>query len=161
VKIFTLMSRDEIDKLIEEHNQAPHLRVLQKALAREITIRVHSEEALKGAEEASQILFGKATTEALRRLDEKTLLSVFDGVPTVTVSKEKVSEGRDITEFLAAETAIFASKGEARRMLKDNGLSVNKEKVNDTYQISNSDLLNGRYILIQKGKKNYYLVIVE
>ncbi len=161
VKIFTLMSRDEIDKLIEEHSQAPHLRVLQKALAREITIRVHSEEALKGAEEASQILFGKATTEALRRLDEKTLLSVFDGVPTVTVSKEKVSEGRDITEFLAAETAIFASKGEARRMLKDNGLSVNKEKVNDTYQISNSDLLNGRYILIQKGKKNYYLVIVE
>ena len=161
VKIFTLMSRDEIEKLIEEHSQSPHLRVLQKALAREITIRVHSEEALKGAEEASQILFGKATTEALRRLDEKTLLSVFDGVPTVTISKEKVSEGLDITEFLAAETEIFASKGEARRMLKDNGLSVNKEKVNEAYQITSSDLLNGRYILIQKGKKNYYLVIVE
>lgn len=161
VKIFTLMSRDEIEKLIEEHSQSPHLRVLQKALAREITIRVHSEEALKGAEEASQILFGKATTEALRRLDEKTLLSVFEGVPTVTVSKEKVSEGLDITEFLAVETAIFASKGEARRMLKDNGLSVNKEKVNEAYQITSSDLLNGRYILIQKGKKNYYLVIVE
>lgn len=161
VKIFTLMSRDEIEKLIEEHSQSPHLRVLQKALAREITIRVHSEEALKGAEEASQILFGKATTEALRRLDEKTLLNVFDGVPTVTVSKEKVSEGLDITEFLAVETAIFASKGEARRMLKDNGLSVNKEKVNEAYQITSSDLLNGRYILIQKGKKTYYLVIVE
>lgn len=161
VKIFTLMSRDEIEKLIEEHSQSPHLRVLQKALAREITIRVHSEEALKGAEEASQILFGKATTEALRRLDEKTLISVFEGVPTVTVSKEKVSEGLDITEFLAVETAIFASKGEARRMLKDNGLSVNKEKVNEAYQITSSDLLNGRYILIQKGKKNYYLVIVE
>ncbi len=161
VKIFTLMSRDEIEKLIEEHSQAPHLRLLQKALAREITIRVHSEEALKGAEEASQILFGKATTEALRRLDEKTLLSVFDGVPTVAVSKEKVSEGLDITEFLATETEIFASKGEARRMLKDNGLSVNKEKVNDAYQITSSDLLNGRYILVQKGKKNYYLVIAE
>ncbi|MDD4087071.1 MAG: tyrosine--tRNA ligase [Bacteroidales bacterium] len=161
VKIFTLMSRDEIEKLIEEHSQSPHLRVLQKALAREITIRVHSEEALKGAEEASQILFGKATTEALRRLDEKTLISVFEGVPTVTVSKEKVSEGLDITEFLAVETAIFASKGEARRMLKDNGLSVNKEKVNEAYQITSSDLLNGRYILIQKGKKTYYLVIVE
>jgi len=161
VKIFTLMSRDEIEKLIEEHNQSPHLRLLQKALAREITIRVHSEEALKGAEEASQILFGKATTEALRKLDEKTLLNVFDGVPTVSISKDKISEGIDITEFLTTETAIFASKGEARRMLKDNGLSVNKEKVNDVYQITSSDLLNGRYILVQKGKKNYYLVIVE
>jgi len=161
VKIFTLMSRDEIEKLIEEHNQLPHLRLLQKALAREITIRVHSEEALKGAEEASQILFGKATTEALRKLDEKTLLNVFDGVPTVSISKDKISEGIDITEFLTTETAIFASKGEARRMLKDNGLSVNKEKVNDVYQITSSDLLNGRYILVQKGKKNYYLVIVE
>ncbi|HOI31412.1 MAG: tyrosine--tRNA ligase [Bacteroidales bacterium] len=161
IKIFTLMSKDEIDKLIEEHTQAPHLRILQKALAGEITIRVHTGEALKGAEEASQILFGKATTEALRKLDEKTLLSVFDGVPTVSISKDKISEGIDVTEFLATETEIFASKGEARRMLKDNGLSVNKEKVNEAYQISGTDLLNGRYILIQKGKKNYYLVIAE
>lgn len=161
VKIFTLMNQDEIEKLIEEHKQAPHLRLLQKALAREITVRVHSEEALKGAEEASQILFGKATTDALRRLDEKTLLSVFDGVPTFTVPKDIIAKGLDITDFLAAETAVFSSKGEARRMLKDNGLSINKEKVNETYQISSSDLLNEKYILVQKGKKNYFLVIIE
>jgi tyrosyl-tRNA synthetase len=161
VKIFTLMSQDEIERLIEEHKQAPHLRLLQKALAREITVRVHSEEALKGAEEASQILFGKATTEALRRLDEKTLLSVFDGVPTFTVPKDKIISGLDVIEFLAAETAVFASKGEARRMLKDNGLAINKEKVKESYQISSSDLLNEKYILVQKGKKNYFLVIIE
>jgi len=161
VKIFTLMNQDEIEKLIEEHKQAPHLRLLQKALAREITVRVHSEEALKGAEEASQILFGKATTDALRRLDEKTLLSVFDGVPTFTVPKDIIAKGLDITDFLAAETAVFSSKGEARRMLKDNGLSINKEKVNETYQISSSDLLNEKYILVKKGKKNYFLVIIE
>ncbi len=161
VKIFTLMNQDEIEKLIEEHKQAPHLRLLQKALAREITVRVHSEEALKGAEEASQILFGKATTDALRRLDEKTLLSVFEGVPTFTVSKNIIAKGVDIIDFLAAETAVFSSKGEARRMLKDNGLSINKEKVNETYQISSSDLLNEKYILVQKGKKNYFLVIIE
>jgi tyrosyl-tRNA synthetase len=161
VKIFTLMNKDEIENLIEDHNKAPHLRLLQKALAREITIRVHSEEALKGVEEASQILFGKATTEALRRLDEQTLLSVFDGVPTVSIQKSKLNEGLDIVDFLATKTEIFPSKGEARRMLKDNGLSINKQKVNDAYQITSSDLLNDRYILVQKGKKNYYLVIAE
>jgi tyrosyl-tRNA synthetase len=122
---------------------------------------VHSEEALKGVEEASQILFGKATTEALRRLDEQTLLSVFDGVPTVSIQKSKLNEGLDIVDFLATKTEIFPSKGEARRMLKDNGLSINKQKVNDAYQITSSDLLNDRYILVQKGKKNYYLVIAE
>ncbi|MDA3944092.1 MAG: tyrosine--tRNA ligase [Bacteroidetes bacterium] len=161
VKIFTLMERHEIDSLIEEHQKEPHLRLLQKALAREITIRVHSEEALQLAEEASQILFGKGTTAALRKLDEKTLLSVFEGVPNVSVGHKIIAQGTDITDFLTTHSQIFASKGEARRMLKDNGVSINKEKVNETSQLGLPDLLNDRYILVQKGKKNYYLVSVS
>jgi tyrosyl-tRNA synthetase len=160
VKIFTLMSRQEIVKLEQEHQQAPHQRLLQKALAREITVRVHSEEALQLAEEASQILFGKGTTDALRKLDEKTLLSVFEGVPAVEVQRDLLTESIDITEFLTTHTNIFPSKGEARRMLKDNGVSLNKEKVKEDVQVGATDLLNNKYILVQKGKKNYYLVHV-
>ncbi len=161
IKIFTLLSRNEIDQLIAEHAQAPHLRVLQKALAREITIRVHSEEDLQLAEDASQILFGKGTTESLLKLDEATLLSVFEGVPRAEMSKQQLSEPLDITEFLTTHTDIFSSKTEARRMLKDNGVSLNKMKISETTQISTADLLNNKYILVQKGKKNYYLVVVE
>ena len=160
IKIFTLMSREEIEKLEEEHQLAPHQRQLQKALAQEITTRVHSEEALQLAEEASQILFGKGTTDALRKLDEKTLLSVFEGVPAVDVQRNTLAESLDITEFLTTHTNIFPSKGEARRMLKDNGVSINKEKVKDDTQVGIADLLNNKYILVQKGKKNYYLVHV-
>jgi len=160
VKIFTLMSRQEIEKLEEEHQQAPHQRQLQKALAREITVRVHDEEALQLAEEASQILFGKGTTDALRKLDENTLLNVFEGVPAVEVQRDLLTESIDITEFLTTHTNIFPSKGEARRMLKDNGVSLNKEKVKDDTQVGTADLLNDKYILVQKGKKNYYLVHV-
>ncbi|NOU47390.1 MAG: tyrosine--tRNA ligase [Bacteroidales bacterium] len=161
IKIFTLLSREEIDKLIEEHAKAPHLRILQKALASDLTIKVHSLEDLQLAEEASQILFGKGTSEALNRLDESTLLSVFEGVPNATVSKHILDEALDITEFLTTHTNIFPSKGEARRMLKDNGVSLNKMKVTETTSLSTTDLLKGKYLLVQKGKKNYYLVVLE
>lgn len=161
VKIFTLMSCDEIDELIKKHAEAPHLRELQKALARELTIRVHSEEDFLMAEEASQILFGKGTAQALHKLNETTLLSVFDGVPRANISKNALNEGIEIAEFLTAHTNIFASKGEARRMLKDNGVSINKDKVSETKTLNSNDLLNEKYILVQKGKKNYYLVIAE
>jgi tyrosyl-tRNA synthetase len=161
IKIFTLLSRAEIDKLIEEHAQAPHLRILQKALANDLTIKVHSLEDLQLAEEASQILFGKGTSEALNRLDESTLLSVFEGVPKAIVSKHILDEPLDITEFLTTHTNIFPSKGEARRMLKDNGVSLNKMKVTETTSLSPADLLKGKYLLVQKGKKNYYLVVLE
>lgn len=160
IKKFTLMKEDEINDLVARHTEAPHARELQKALAKDITIRVHSEEDYNQAVEASQILFGKGTTEALRKLDERTLLSVFEGVPQSEVKCEDVDAKVGIVEFLAEKTNIFASKGEARRMLKDNAISVNKEKVKDTYEISEADLLNEKYILIQKGKKNYFLVKV-
>jgi tyrosyl-tRNA synthetase len=161
IKIFTLLSREEIEKLVAEHALAPHQRLLQKTLAREITIRVHSEDDLQMAEEASQILFGKGTTEALHKLNESTLLSVFEGVPRANVNLEALKENMDIVEFLVTHTEIFPSKGEARRMLKDNGISVNKEKVDESKLVGEADLLNKRYILVQKGKKNYFLVIAE
>jgi tyrosyl-tRNA synthetase len=161
IKIFTLLSREEIDKLIEEHAQAPHLRVLQKALANDITVRVHSQEDLALAEEASQILFGKGTTEALYKLDESTLLSVFEGVPRASIGRLHLTEPLDITEFLTTYTNIFPSKSDARRMLKDNGVSLNKMKVTENTKITASDLMKSKYLLVQKGKKNYYLVVAE
>ncbi len=161
VKIFTLMGRDEIDALSAEHRQAPHLRLLQKALAKEVTVRVHSEEDLQTAEEASQILFGKGTTEVLRKMNESTLLSVFDGVPRATVSLSEMQNPVEIAEFLVTLTGIFPSKGEARRTLKDNGVSVNKQKVGEATFVSKDDFLQNKYILVQKGKKNYHLVVVE
>jgi tyrosyl-tRNA synthetase len=161
VKIFTLMGREEIDTLSAEHRQTPHLRLLQKALAKEVTIRVHSEEELQTAEEASQILFGKGTTEVLRKMNESTLLSVFEGVPRATVSLDELQNPVEIAEFLVTLTGIFPSKGEARRTLKDNGVSVNKQKVGEATFISKDDFLQNKYILVQKGKKNYHLVVVE
>lgn len=160
IKIFTLFNEQEIEALLKVQEEAPHLRALQKALAKDLTIRVHSEEDFNQAVEASQILFGKGTTESLKKLDERTLLSVFDGVPQSEVSREVVNNKIGIIDFLADTTNIFASKGEARRMLKDNAVSVNKEKVKYVYEISEADLLNEKYILIQKGKKNYFLVKV-
>ncbi len=160
IKKFTLFTEQEIEVLLKQQAEAPHLRELQKALAKDITIRVHSEADYNQAVEASQILFGKGTTESLKKLDERTLLSVFEGVPQSEVSREMVNNKIGIVDFLADITNIFASKGEARRMLKDNGVSVNKEKVKDNFEISETDLLNEKYILIQKGKKNYFLVKV-
>jgi tyrosyl-tRNA synthetase len=160
IKIFTLFSKEEIDELVKRHAEEPHMRELQKVLAEDITVRVHGREEFEAAVEASAILFGKATTDALKRLDERTLLAVFDGVPQFDVERARVEAGMGIIEFLAVETRVFNSNGEARRMLKDNGVSINKEKVKDSYEIGNKDLLNDTYILAQKGKKNYFLIKV-
>ena len=162
VKIFTLLPPTEIDALIEEHQTAPHLRKLQKTLAKEITCLIHGEEAYQMALEASQILFGNATSETLRRIDEKTFLSVFEGVPQFEVAMADLKEGISIVDFLAAKTTIMTSKGEARRALKSNAISINKEKVSgEETVISESHLIDGKYILAQSGKKNYFLVIVK
>lgn len=160
IKIFTLFAKEDIDQQVKQHQEEPHLRNLQKSLAKDITIRVHGEEEYNNAVEASKILFGKTTTDALKKLDERTFLAVFEGVPQFEVSANEITEGIGVLEFLAEKTSIFNSKGEARRMLKDNGVAVNKEKIKDTYQIEAKDLLNNKYILVQKGKKNYFLVIV-
>ena len=159
IKIFTLKSQEEINSIITEHEQAPHLRVLQKALADEVTTRVHSAEDLEMAIKASNILFGKSTADDLKSLDEDTFLSVFDGVPQFEVSTNDFDCG--IVDFLAEKTQVFASKGEARRMLNSNAVSINKEKVNEKKQISRADLISNKYILVQKGKKNYFLIVVS
>ncbi|MFA6200901.1 MAG: tyrosine--tRNA ligase [Bacteroidales bacterium] len=161
IKIFTLFEKEEIEAMEKEHDEAPHLRLLQKALAKDITIRVHGEKEYNAAIEASEILFGKGTTETLKNLDEKTLLSVFDGVPMFEVEKNCFKEGINIVDLVAEKTSLMASKGEARRTLKENALSLNKTKIKEDYNCTNSDLLNDKYILIQKGKKNYYLIIVK
>ncbi|MEW6134113.1 MAG: tyrosine--tRNA ligase [Bacteroidales bacterium] len=159
IRIFTTLEKEEIDGLIEEHNKAPHLRVLQKALAKDITIRVHSEADYQAAVEASEILFGRGTTEMLGHLDENTLLSVFEGVPQFHVARTALDEGIPAVDFLAVTTAVFPSKGEARRMMKDGGVSINKLRISEETIINTSHLLQGKYILVQKGKKNYFLVI--
>ena len=158
VRIFTLMSKEEVEALEKEHDKAPHLRPLQKALAEELTVRVHSREDYEAAVEASQILFGKGTTETLKKLSEDMLLSVFEGVPQFEVPAGIIASGAGILDFLAEHTQIFASKGEARRMIKDNAVSINKQKIRDDYTVSANDLLNSKYVLVQKGKKNYFLV---
>ena len=160
IKIFTLLSKEEIEALIKRHEAEPHLRELQRTLAREITTMVHSKEDLEMAEEATQILFGKGTSEALHKFDEATLLSIFDGVPQAKLSRTYLEAGMPIVDFLAL-TEVFSSKGEARKMLQGNGVSINKEKVGETDVVTKECLLNDKYILVQKGKKNYYLVIAE
>lgn len=162
IRIFTLLPKEEIERLEEEHKAAPHLRILQKALAKDITIRVHSEKDYEAAVAASEILFGKGTTEMLQQLDKDTLKSVFEGVPTFEISRESLKgEGVNIVELTASETNMFASKGEVKRALKENSISLNKAKITDTYQVTEKDLLSDSIILVQKGKKNYYLVEVK
>lgn len=162
IRIFTLLPKEEIERLEEEHKAAPHLRILQKALAKDITVRVHSEKDYEAAVAASEILFGKGTTETLQQLDKETLKSVFEGVPTFEISRELLKgEGINIVELTAAETTMFASKGEVKRALKENSISLNKAKINDSYQVTEKDLLSDSIILVQKGKKNYYLVEVK
>jgi tyrosyl-tRNA synthetase len=158
VKLFSLQTREAIDALVDQHLQAPHLRFLQKELAKEVTIRVHSETDFQAALDASAILFGAGTTEMLKSLTEETLLSVFEGVPQSQVGGELLKAGIGIVDFLTDITRIFPSKGEARRTLKENAISVNKEKVGEDCMVDMNSLLNGKYILVQKGKKNYYLV---
>ncbi|WMJ74336.1 tyrosine--tRNA ligase [Cytophagaceae bacterium ABcell3] len=161
IKIFTLKSKEEIEALEKEHAEAPHLRVLQKALAKDITIRVHSEEEFENAVKASEILFGKSTTENLKSLNEATLLAVFEGVPQVDISKETLQNTKNVTELLSEATNIFSSKGEARKMISGGGVSINKEKLNAPDQGTEFDLLQEKYLLVQKGKKNYFLVKVN
>jgi len=159
VKIFTLLSREEVAALVMEQEAAPHLRPLQKRLAKEVTCLVHDEEEYNKAVEASQILFGKATTESLSKLDRETFFSVFEGVPTYEVARAKIEAGVPVVELLAGETEAFPSKGELRRTIKGNGLSLNKARLTDQeYLVTGADLINGSYLLIQKGKKNYYIV---
>lgn len=160
IKIFTLTSKDEVAELIEEHNKAPHLRSLQQRLAKDVTIMIHSKEEYDAAVEASQILFGKSTEEALKKLDEETFLSVFEGVEQFKVSGDIFTKGIDIVELLAVEAKVFPSKGELRRLLKGNAISINKEKVQaeDTI-IDSKKLIADKYLLVQKGKKNYFIIV--
>jgi tyrosyl-tRNA synthetase len=159
IKLFTLLPQIEIDHIVAEHKQAPHVRLLQKRLATEVTLMVHSPEGLETAMEASEILFGKGTADTLKKLDESTFLSVFDGVPMFDIQMDLLAKGVNIIDLLGEITSVFPSKGEVRRMIKGGGLSINKMKVEDeTMVIDINHLLNNRYILVQKGKKNYYLI---
>ena len=160
IKIFSIESRETIEALIAEHAEAPHQRKLQKALAEEITVRVHSQEDLENAQAASEILFGKATEDQLRRLDNDTLMSVFEGVPQHEISAAALEGGLDIVDALAEVTTIFPSKGEARKMVQGNVVAINKTKVTVNKQLTSEDVVAGNLILVQKGKKNYYLVRV-
>ena len=160
IKIFTMLSQDEVATLTEQHKEAPHARALQKKLAEEVTVMVHSREEYEMAVAASQILFGKGTAEQLHALNENTFLSVFEGVPQFKISKAELEAGINIIDLLAEKTEIFPSKGELRRTIKGNGLSINKEKVGNPDLIVDSKFLIGdKYILAQKGKKNYFLII--
>ena len=162
IKIFTSLSKEEIDALTAEHEQAPHLRVLQKRLAKEVTIMVHSEADYNAAVEASGILFGNATSDALKKLDEETLLSVFEGVPQFEVSKAEIEAGIKAVDLLTEKAAVFPSKGEMRKLVQGGGVSLNKEKLGAFDQvITAADLLDKKYLLIQRGKKNYYLLIAK
>ncbi len=160
IKIFTLLDQSTVIQIIDEHKQAPHQRLLQKTLAKEVTVMAHSEDDYLMAVEASQILFGKGTADVLRKLDEKTLLSVFEGVPGAEIEGRLLETAIDLGEFLVVHTQIFPSKSEVRRSLKENSISINKEKAEETALIGKKDLLQGKYILVQKGKKNYFLVKV-
>lgn len=161
MRIFSLKEKAEITSLEQQHAEAPHLRILQKALAEEVTERIHSKEALENAIAASSILFGKSTASDLKKLTEEDLLSVFEGVPQASVSKESLEKGIEIIAFSTEVVSAFASNGEARRMIQNNGLALNKEKVNLDKTVGLEDLLLERYLLLQKGKKNYYLISVE
>jgi len=158
IKIFTFLSREEIDFLIEEHKQAPHLRVLQNKIANEVTLLVHSEEDLNKAKKASQILFGKTTSEELKSLDKATFLDLFEGVSQANVSISILDSGIEIITALVGESSFLKSNGEARRALKENSISVNKTKINEEYIITNKDLINDRYVLLQRGKKTYFIL---
>ncbi|MDG1571768.1 tyrosine--tRNA ligase [Robiginitalea sp. M366] len=161
IKIFTLLGRDEIETLVAEHSQAPHQRALQRRLAREITTMVHSREDLERAELASEILFGKATAEALKALDQATFMEVFEGVPQARLSREDLADGLDMIAALSARTGFLKSNGEARRELGQNAISVNKNKVDEAYRITADDLISDRFVLLQRGKKNYFVLMVD
>jgi tyrosyl-tRNA synthetase len=160
IKIFTFLDKETIDALIAEHQTAPHLRILQKKLAEEITIFVHSKEELEKAIQASNILFGNSTADDLKKLDEKTFLEVFDGVPQAEIAKADLENGLDIVTVLNEKTGFFKSNGEARRALTANSISVNREKIKEDFVLSAKDLINNQFVLLQSGKKNYFVIRV-
>ena len=160
IKIFTFLDKVTIDALVEEHKEAPHMRVLQKRLAEEVTVTVHDKDALEKAIKASNMLFGRSTSEDLKNLDTSTFLDVFEGVTQAEVSKSEIENGLDIIGALAEKTGFLKSNGEARRALKENSVSVNKEKVTEGYSITSSDLINNQFVLLQRGKKNYFIIKV-
>ncbi|MBC7383552.1 MAG: tyrosine--tRNA ligase [Bacteroidia bacterium] len=161
IRIFTLMKQAEIVTLEKDHIAAPHLRILQKALARDITVRVHSEREYETAVDASSILFGNGTAEAFAKLDEETFLDIFEGVPQFNLESSVLENGLPIIDLLAEQTHIFPSKGEARKMLLGGGVSINKEKVSDVnLVVGNANLINNKYMILQKGKRNFYLIIL-
>ncbi|MGB1807123.1 MAG: tyrosine--tRNA ligase [Flavobacteriaceae bacterium] len=161
IKIFTFFKQDEIDKLSKEHQEAPHLRLLQKELAAAVTTLVHGSQELENVLKASAILFGKSTEDDLKALDAQTFLDIFEGVPQASVSAHSIAEGLDMIAALAAETNFLPSNGEARRALKENSISVNKKKVTEAYQIGNADRIANRYVLLQRGKKNYFILTID
>ncbi|HPT12453.1 MAG TPA: tyrosine--tRNA ligase, partial [Bacteroidales bacterium] len=161
IKIFTMLSKQEIEDIISSHRSEPHLRLLQKKLAEELTVMVHSRADYEGAVEASQILFGKGTTESLKKMDENTFLSVFEGVPVFDIPMSTIEQGVILSDLCAVHTRIAESKGEFRRLVQGGGVSINKEKVDNVdMPVNPGMLLNGKYLLVQKGKKSYYLVKV-
>lgn len=159
IKIYTLLNKDEVETLIKEHRTSPHLRILQKKLAEEITVKVHGRKALNKAITASEILFGKGTTQQLEQLEEDEILDIFKGVPQHEVRLDLVLTS-SIIDFLSLHTKVFPSKGEARRMLQANGVSINKQKINESFVLNKDLLMKGKYLLIQKGKKEYHLIKV-
>lgn len=161
IKIFTFLTKEEIEQLISQHKEAPHLRLLQKRLADEITVMVHSKDDLDNAVRASEILFGRSTASDLKGLNEKTFLEIFEGVPQAELPKSELTEGLDMIGALAAKTNFLASNGEARRELKQNSISVNKEKVKEDYRITQEDLINDKFVLLQRGKKNYFVLVLK
>lgn len=161
IKIFTFLDRSTVEKLILEHQASPHLRLLQKTVANEVTTMVHSKEALDNVIKASNILFGRSTSDDLKSLDEKTFLDVFDGVPQAEINKRDLEKGIGIIEALNERSGFLKSNGEARRALKENSIAINKEKISEDYKISTKDLISNKYILLQRGKKNYFLLKVQ
>lgn len=161
IKIFTFISKKDIETLVSEHKTAPHLRQLQKRLAEELTIMVHSKEELVNAITASGILFGNSTSSDLKKLNESTFLDIFEGVPQAEISQEVITDGLDIAAALSSESGFLKSNSEARRALKENSISVNKEKVNEDFKITAADLINNTFVLLQRGKKNYYILKVN
>jgi tyrosyl-tRNA synthetase len=160
IKIFTFIPREDIEELIAEHAQAPHQRLLQKRLAEEITVMVHSKEEYENALRASNILFGQSTSKDLKGLNEKTFLEIFEGVPQAEVPRSALENGMDMIAALSAQTQFLGSNGEARRELKQNAISVNKEKVKEDHLITFEDLINDKFVLLQRGKKNYFVLVV-
>src|SRR5690606_21396865 len=161
IKVYTFLGQDEIEDLIQKHKEEPHLRQLQKKLAEEVTVLVHGKEELDNAVKASEVLFGKSTTEDLKSLNPETFLSVFEGVPQAVISMNELNSGLNIIDALSVKCGVLSSKSEARRELKANAISVNKEKVGEAYDLTPNDLISGKYVLLQKGKKNYFILIVE